>query len=104
MTVFRELCSLLHLIWELSVHIGISFTPHETGTHLVNVYKDRQHIPGSPFKIDVTRNEVGDASRVRVYGEGLYRGHINIINHFVVDTRDAGTMSNLFIKGFLAFC
>ncbi|KAF6016648.1 FLNB [Bugula neritina] len=71
-------------------HLGISFTPHETGVHLVNVYKDRQHIPGSPFKIDVSRNEVGDASKVRVYGEGLYRGYLHQITEFVVDTRDAG--------------
>lgn len=69
---------------------GISFTPHETGIHRVNVYKDRSHIPGSPFKIEVSRNEVGDASKVRVYGEGLYRGMPNQINEFVVDTRDAG--------------
>lgn len=71
---------------------GISFTPHETGVHLVNVYKDRSHIPGSPFKIDVTRNEVGDASKVRVYGEGLYRGQTNQLNYFIVDTRDAGNV------------
>lgn len=56
----------------------------------MNVYKDRHHIPGSPFKIEVTRNEVGDASKVRVYGEGLYRGYTNQISHFIVDTRDAG--------------
>lgn len=73
--------------------VGISFTPHETGTHLVNVYKDRAHIPGSPFKIDVTRNEVGDATKVRVYGEGLYRGNTNQLNQFIVDTRDAGNVS-----------
>jgi len=56
----------------------------------VNVYRQGQHIPGSPFKIDVTRNEVGDASRVRVYGEGLYRGMVHETNTFTVDTRDAG--------------
>jgi len=33
---------------------------------------------------------VGDASKVRVYGEGLYRGQTNQLNQFIVDTRDAG--------------
>ena len=69
---------------------GISFTPHETGTHLVNVYKDGQHIANSPFKINVTRNEVGNADKVKVYGDGLTHGMANEVNEFYVDTKDAG--------------
>ncbi|XP_067932451.1 filamin-A-like isoform X2 [Watersipora subatra] len=71
-------------------HLGISFTPHETGTHLVNVYKDGQHIENSPFKINVTRNEVGSADKVKVYGDGLTSGVANEVNEFYVDTKDAG--------------
>lgn len=69
---------------------GISFTPHETGTHLVNVYRDGQHIANSPFKINVTRNEVGNADKVKVYGDGLTNGMANEVNEFYVDTKDAG--------------
>lgn len=70
---------------------GISFTPHETGTHMVNVYKDGEHIANSPFKINVTRNEVGNADQVKVYGDALTSGTANEENEFYVDTRDAGT-------------
>lgn len=71
---------------------GISFTPHETGEHLVNVYRNGQHIQGSPFRINVGETELGNASKVRVSGEGLERGMANEVNEFVVDTREAGKM------------
>lgn len=74
---------------------GISFTPHETGTHMVNVYKDGEHIANSPFKINVTRNEVGNADKVKVYGDALARGLANEDNEFYVDTREAGKISML---------
>merc|ERR1719229_565554 len=56
-----------------SGHLGISFTPREVGEHLVNVYRNGRHIPNSPFKIFVGDGDVGNARRVRVYGEGLER-------------------------------
>lgn len=70
---------------------GISFTPREVGEHLVNVFRNGQHINGSPFKIIVGESELGNASKVRVAGEGLQNGMANEINEFMVDTRDAGT-------------
>lgn len=57
---------------------------------MVNVYQDGQHIPNSPFKINVTRNEVGNAGKVKVYGDGLTEGMANEVNEFYVDTKDAG--------------
>nr|XP_022299044.1 filamin-A-like isoform X13 [Crassostrea virginica] len=71
-------------------HLGISFTPREVGEHLVNVFRNGQHINGSPFKIIVGESELGNASKVRVAGQGLQNGMANEINEFMVDTRDAG--------------
>ena len=75
----------------LSFYIsGITFTPRETGPHIVNVYRNGQHIPNSPFTITVGESELGDASKVKVYGKGLEEGMANEVNEFVVDTSQAG--------------
>ncbi|VDK34571.1 unnamed protein product [Taenia asiatica] len=71
-------------------HLGISFTPREIGDHLVNVFRNGRPIPNSPFKIYVGESELGNASRVRVYGRGLHEGLANQNCQFTVDTRDAG--------------
>ncbi|XP_076447622.1 filamin-A-like isoform X2 [Babylonia areolata] len=71
-------------------HLGITFTPRETGEHLVNVFRNGKHIANSPFKIMVGESELGNASKVKVSGKGLTEGMANEINEFVVDTRDAG--------------
>lgn len=80
---------------ELHVNIlyltaGISFTPHEVGQHLVNVYRNGSHIPNSPFNIYVGESEIGNASKVKVYGRGLTEGMANELNEFTVNTKDAG--------------
>lgn len=69
---------------------GISFTPREVGDYLVNVYRYGQHIPNSPFKIYVGETEIGNASKVKVYGKGLTTGMANELNEFFVNTKDAG--------------
>ncbi|CAL1528168.1 unnamed protein product [Lymnaea stagnalis] len=71
-------------------HLGITFTPRETGEHLVNVFRNGQHIANSPFKITVGESEIGNASKVKVYGKGLEQGLANEVNEFIVDTREAG--------------
>ncbi|XP_069142482.1 filamin-A-like isoform X9 [Argopecten irradians] len=71
-------------------HLGISFTPHEVGEHLVNVFRNGTHINGSPFKIYVGESELGNASKVRCSGPGLQTGMANEINEFTLDTTDAG--------------
>ena len=88
--------------------LGISFIPREMGDHLVNVYRDGKHIKNSPFRIHVGSTEIGDASKVKVFGRGLQEGnggegvadlnlnrhdalgHGNQTNEFTVVTRDAG--------------
>ena len=68
----------------------MSFTPKEVGEHLVHVYEKGIDIAGSPFKINVKNEEVGDANKVKVTGQGLKHGMANQINEFTIDTRDAG--------------
>ncbi|CAH8554205.1 unnamed protein product [Schistosoma curassoni] len=81
-------------------HLGISFTPHEIGEHFVNVFRNGRHIANSPFKIYVGENEIGNASKVRIYGNGLREGMANQNCQFTVDTRNAGYGGlNLSIEG-----
>ena len=53
----------------------------------MNVLKDGEHIPNSPFKLLVTE---GNASKVKAWGQGLEEGTANEVNEFTVDTKDAG--------------
>lgn len=78
--------------WLITIFIeGISFTPHEVGDHYVNVRKrDGRHVTNSPFKIKVGQSEIGDASKVRVYGEGVEKARACETAEFFVDTRQAG--------------
>ncbi|XP_020831278.1 filamin-A isoform X1 [Phascolarctos cinereus] len=71
-------------------HVGISFVPKEIGEHLVNVKKHGQHVPNSPITVMISQSEIGDASRVRVSGQGLHEGRTFEPAEFIIDTRDAG--------------
>ncbi|XP_024140416.1 filamin-C isoform X1 [Oryzias melastigma] len=84
---FEEPCLLKRLP---NKHIGISFTPKEVGEHVVSVKKNGKHVTNSPFKIRVGQSEIGDASKVKVYGQGLVEGHTLEVSEFLVDTRNAG--------------
>uniref|UniRef100_A0A8C9T6A5 Filamin C n=1 Tax=Scleropages formosus TaxID=113540 RepID=A0A8C9T6A5_SCLFO len=72
------------------VFAGISFTPKEVGEHVVSVKKSGKHVTNSPFKIMVGQSEIGDASKVKVFGKGLVEGHTFEVAEFIVDTRNAG--------------
>ncbi|XP_049441714.1 filamin-B isoform X1 [Epinephelus fuscoguttatus] len=71
-------------------HIGISFIPREVGEHLVSILKNGRHVPNSPIPIMVVQSEIGDASQVKVHGDGLVQGTTFNNSSFVVDTREAG--------------
>uniref|UniRef100_A0A673GLM2 Filamin-B-like n=1 Tax=Sinocyclocheilus rhinocerous TaxID=307959 RepID=A0A673GLM2_9TELE len=71
-------------------HIGISFIPREVGEHLVSIKKNGRHVPNSPITIMVVQSEIGDSSRVKVFGQGLVEGSTFEMADFVVDTREAG--------------
>lgn len=59
---------------------------------MVSVKKNGKHVTNSPFKIMVGQSEIGDASKVKVYGQGLVEGHTFEVAEFIVDTRNAGKM------------
>uniref|UniRef100_A0AAY4BYE5 Calponin-homology (CH) domain-containing protein n=1 Tax=Denticeps clupeoides TaxID=299321 RepID=A0AAY4BYE5_9TELE len=71
-------------------HIGISFIPREVGEHVVSIKKNGRHVANSPITIMVVQSEIGDATKVKVYGQGLLDGRTFEMSNFVVDTRDAG--------------
>ncbi|XP_040215154.1 filamin-B isoform X2 [Rana temporaria] len=71
-------------------HIGISFIPREVGEHMVSIKKNGRHVPNSPISIMVYQSEIGDASKVKVFGPGLTEGRTFELSDFVVDTREAG--------------
>ncbi|KAJ4940293.1 hypothetical protein JOQ06_026602 [Pogonophryne albipinna] len=71
-------------------HIGISFIPREVGEHQVSILKNGRHVPNSPITIMVVQSEIGDASAVKVHGDGLVQGTTFNNSSFVVDTREAG--------------
>jgi filamin len=73
-----------------SGNIGISFTPRESGEHVVSVKRLGKHINNSPFKVVVAEREVGDAKKVKVTGTALKEGKTHVENLFSVDTRNAG--------------
>lgn len=62
---------------------------------MVSVKKNGKHVTNSPFKIMVGQSEIGDASKVKAYGEGLVEGHTFEVAEFIVDTRNAGEDSTL---------
>lgn len=71
--------------------VGISFVPKEIGEHLVNIKKNGRHVANSPISVMISQSEIGDASRVRVSGQGLSEARTFEPAEFVIDTRDAGT-------------
>ncbi|XP_034027949.1 filamin-A isoform X3 [Thalassophryne amazonica] len=71
-------------------HVGISFVPKEIGEHLVNIKKNGCHIPNSPIVVMINQSEIGDASRVRVSGQGLSEARTFEPAEIIIDTRDAG--------------
>uniref|UniRef100_A0AAZ3QHS0 Calponin-homology (CH) domain-containing protein n=1 Tax=Oncorhynchus tshawytscha TaxID=74940 RepID=A0AAZ3QHS0_ONCTS len=79
-----------HLKMLRNGHVGISFVPTEIGQHLVNIKKNRHHIPSSPITVMISQSGIGDASRVRVTGQGLSEAKTFEPAEFIIDTRKAG--------------
>uniref|UniRef100_A0A8K9UNL9 Calponin-homology (CH) domain-containing protein n=1 Tax=Oncorhynchus mykiss TaxID=8022 RepID=A0A8K9UNL9_ONCMY len=79
-----------HLKMLRNGHVGISFVPMEIGEHLVNIKKNRHHIPSSPITVMISQSVIGDASRVRVTGQGLSEAKTFEPAEFIIDTRKAG--------------
>ncbi len=56
----------------------------------MSIKKNGRHVANSPISITVVQSEIGDAGRVKVFGQGLVEGHTFEMADFVVDTREAG--------------
>jgi len=56
----------------------------------VNIKKNGRHIPSSPIAVMISQSEIGDASRVRVSGQGLSEARTFEPAEFIIDTRTAG--------------
>ena len=83
---------------------GVSFTPRESGEHLITVKRDGKLLPKAPFKIkvemrtemgnilslQVDKSQVGDASKVEVSGAGKAKAVCCEENELLVDTTKAG--------------
>merc|ERR1719450_628153 len=69
---------------------AVRFVPRELGDHLVSVFLDGHHIPGSPFTVKVGGLE-GDPSKVLAYGPGLKGGLVGRPAEFTVNALDAGS-------------
>ncbi|XP_032219787.2 filamin-A isoform X1 [Nematostella vectensis] len=67
---------------------GVSYTPFEEGIHDLAVKFGDDHIPGSPFKVDVL--PVTDPSKCKAYGPGLQHAQLNKPADFTVETKGAG--------------
>ncbi|XP_078694295.1 filamin-A-like isoform X2 [Branchiostoma floridae x Branchiostoma belcheri] len=69
--------------------INVSMRPKETGLHKLHIKCNGQHIPGSPFEINVDKPP--DPSKVKVFGPGLTDGKFSSFDGtFLCDTREAG--------------
>lgn len=69
---------------------AVRFVPRELGDHLVSVFLDGHHIPGSPFTVKVGGLE-GDPGKVVAYGPGLKGGVAGRPAEFTVNALDAGS-------------
>lgn len=58
----------------------------------MNVFKAGKHIPKSPFKVNVSREDVGDPTRVRVIWPEGVQPMANQRNEFLVDSKNAGKL------------
>jgi len=61
------------LMLHLAGKYAVNFVPKESGVHYVHVLLNGNHVPGSPYPVQVGRNDA-DASQVRAYGDGLSKG------------------------------
>lgn len=63
--------------------------PQEAGKHYLSVKYGGEHIPNSPFEINMTGH--ADPSKVKVYGPGINHGVLSMFEStFYCDTRGAG--------------
>jgi len=68
---------------------SVNFVPKESGVHQVHVRLNGNHVPGSPYPVQVGRLDA-EPSLVKAYGDGLVRGSTGQQCKFIVNTVNAG--------------
>lgn len=70
----------------------LRFIPRENGIHQVHIRHNGIHIPASPFRIRVGKDDA-DPAAVQAYGPGLRDVKSGVKTDFIVDTCNAGAGS-----------
>lgn len=68
---------------------SVRFYPRENGIHAIHTKFNGVHIPGSPFRIKVGKEDA-DPAAVHAVGEGLHEGKTGQKNDFILDTCNSG--------------
>lgn len=68
---------------------SVRFYPRENGIHSIHVKFNGVHIPGSPFRIKVGKDDA-DPAAVHAYGNGLKEIKTGAKTDFLIDTCNAG--------------
>lgn len=71
-------------------YIGIFFIFKEVGEYVVSVCKSGKYVINSFFKILVGLFEIGDVSKVWVWGKGFFEGYMFQVVEFIVDICNVG--------------
>lgn len=67
----------------------IDLAVREAGIHGVDILENHQHIPGSPFNVNIA--QISDINKIKIFGPGLLSGIIdNFRDSFQIDTKGAG--------------
>lgn len=66
----------------------IAYVPEETGPHKLNVKYGKDQVKDSPFRMKVA--PAGDASKVKVSGEGIEKPRVGQLVDILFDTTEAG--------------
>ncbi|XP_070493670.1 filamin-A isoform X2 [Chironomus tepperi] len=68
---------------------SVRFYPRENGIHAIHTKFNGVHIPGSPFRIKVGKDDA-DPAAVHASGDGLHEGKTGQKGVFIIDTCNAG--------------
>lgn len=66
----------------------IAYVPEETGNNKLNIKYGKDHVKNSPFRVKVAPS--GDASKVKVSGEGIEKPRVGQLVDILFDTTEAG--------------
>lgn len=76
-------------MFSTSKYFSVRFYPRENGIHAIHTKFNGVHIPGSPFRIKVGKDDA-DPAAVHADGLGLREGKTGQKMDFIIDTCNAG--------------